>query len=67
MSETTVTIMCNVCGLIPADAMVDTIGLVHLEPLVKIGYHPVCPLCDLLNDLFWDIRVLPYNVGMDYQ
>jgi hypothetical protein len=57
-------VKCAVCSE-PANVMTDCIGFTHLPQFKNTagGWLPVCNLCDKLNDLFWDIKLLPLNAG----
>lgn len=63
-----VDVRCAVCAE-PADNMTDCIGLTHLPQFKDTagGWLPVCNMCDKINDLFWDVKVLPFNYEMDYK
>lgn len=59
---------CVVCQE-PATVSADFIGMTFLAQFKGTagGWHPACAMCDKLNDLFWDLKMVPFNVEMDYK
>jgi hypothetical protein len=61
-------VKCAVCSE-AADVMTDCIGLTHLPQFKDTagGWLPVCNLCDKINDQFYDLKLVPFNIESDYK